>query len=86
MSAATSNLSVAASLTGGSAARQGVAILLGAFLIAGAAQIAIGWPIPMTLQTLAVLTVAALAACASARVRSPYTLPWEQLACRSSPI
>jgi biotin transport system substrate-specific component len=60
MSAAASNLSLAAAWSGGSLARQGFAALFGAVMIAAAAQVSIGWPIPMTLQTLAVLTVAGL--------------------------
>jgi biotin transport system substrate-specific component len=60
MSVASSPMSVAALWSGGSLSRKAIAILAGAVLIAAAAQVSIGWPIPMTLQTLAILTVAGL--------------------------
>jgi biotin transport system substrate-specific component len=57
---AVSPLSVAASWSNGSLSRKAIAILGGALIIVAAAQVAIGWPIPMTLQTLAILTIAGL--------------------------
>jgi biotin transport system substrate-specific component len=60
MNAVTAPLSVGSVLTAGSLPRQILYALGGAALIAAAAQIAVGWPIPTTMQVLAVLVVAAL--------------------------
>jgi biotin transport system substrate-specific component len=60
MPAAANSISVAAQWSGSSLTKQIFAAIIGAFVIVGATQVAIGWPIPMTLQTLAILTIAGL--------------------------
>jgi biotin transport system substrate-specific component len=60
MPATTNSLSIGALWSHNSVSKQVLAAMIGAFVIAGAAQVSIGWPIPMTLQTLAILTIAGL--------------------------
>jgi biotin transport system substrate-specific component len=60
MSAVTAPLSIGSVLAAGSLPRQIGFAVVGAALIALAAQIAVGWPIPTTMQVLAVLAVSAL--------------------------
>jgi biotin transport system substrate-specific component len=49
-----------ATLVGHNRAFEAMAILVGALLLVALTQVAVGWPIPMTLQTLGVLLLAGL--------------------------